>query len=75
MTELLSVVIGLVLLVLHYALLIGIFVRLGRIGSGAAYSPRTCPHCMETISARATACPHCTRDVAPPPGIKRAASR
>lgn len=27
---------------------------------------RTCPHCQERISAKATACPRCTREVPPP---------
>lgn len=26
---------------------------------------RQCPHCQSTISAEATACPRCTRDVRP----------
>ena len=64
MIESLGVVIGLVLLVLHYALLIGIFMRLGRMGGKApGYLGRPCPYCTEIIKKSARVCPHCTRDV------------
>jgi hypothetical protein len=53
---------SLILIVLFFGLLIGIFVRSGR---GGRPKPRVfdvrCKHCREWISDRETECPHCRR--------------
>jgi hypothetical protein len=49
------------LLVLFFALLIGIFVRLGN--RGQKRTGATCTFCRSYIDPRATVCPACSRDV------------
>ena len=55
---------ALFILVLFFALLIGIFVRLGR---AAGPKPRLmdirCKHCRKWINMKETECPHCQRAV------------
>ena len=50
------------LLIVFFGLLGGIFHRLGS-RSGDAWFTRPCPHCRQRIASKATACPWCTRDV------------
>ena len=56
-----SWVTGLVLLILPYLHLIGIYIRLGRLGG--RNTGRYCPYCISPINSQARACPHCTRDL------------
>jgi hypothetical protein len=66
LSTLLAVLIGPVLVLIHFLCLIGIFIRLGRLGGKPpGWSSRTCPHCCETIKYKATVCRFCTRDVRP----------
>ena len=57
--------IELIIVIVFFVLLIGIFRRGGRTGGSAR--TRRCPHCRQRIAAEASACPWCARDVEPIP--------
>jgi hypothetical protein len=56
--------VGLIVIVIIIALLIGIFSRGKR--TGDAWFNRPCPHCRQTIAMKATTCPWCGKDSVPP---------
>ena len=52
---------GLIIVLLFFGLLIGIFVRLGK--SKDIKTGVVCPLCRSNIDPRATVCPHCSRNI------------
>jgi hypothetical protein len=70
--------ITLILVVLFFALLIGIFTRLGkprhRMVNRWSPAPRTCQYCAEEIKPQAFVCKHCGKEqpaaLVAPPAIK-----
>jgi hypothetical protein len=55
---------SLLLVILFFALLIGIFMRLGRAaGPKPRLFDRRCKHCRGWIDMNETECPHCNRAV------------